>query len=653
MLRTIGVLGAAGLSLLLAVAAAAADFNPGDYDANGNGTIERDEVVSAIRDYFAGNIARDDVVELIRLYFSGANVEGPVVDLKLDVGDHRIAGYWSDGTADVAGTITLTVVGGESVTEAQPVEVTCADDGGMRPELCHWQADLLRDGLAMATSDFRVRVPAGLSTLIFSYGGVGSTKETLRREVYAPERIVGVSREEWDCYVDRVLDSTSVNIFGVADRYGCSGWRDKDRVHKMDRSRPLILWATGDDRYIALLRESIDELAPMLNHDVKWTDDETQANFKAYVGIPREEWKDYGLVGITPDELEAGGLAYGTTTPAGRVIPQKIIVWQMEHEWARDVPTLAKGVIIHELLHAFTGVAHVNGRPASTNGKARLPKLSPMDRALFTLNSHHLVWPGMRLSQVKDLVVFDDELLDDSLPEPSALDMVWGAASTLVESGAVRFTLTGGYIDDCDKPFGTSNDPAILDIGNFEGFLHAGASAARYQDSTGTYWMGRAAADWEWGYWTERDGALERLSWDEFGGLVIWRIWVGRLQYILYALISHWDEEDVDVAHQGDTVTLEVDLDRSYSSLFWEPGLSLDFTMILDAETHEIEGYTWKRSHPLPVYCDTYEEVAQDIELGIDFTVPPAIAADFVGWEFDRPQLFETTASEIRHPEAH
>ena len=41
------------------------------YDADGNGSIERDEVIAAIRDYFNNLITRDDVIAVIRLYFSG------------------------------------------------------------------------------------------------------------------------------------------------------------------------------------------------------------------------------------------------------------------------------------------------------------------------------------------------------------------------------------------------------------------------------------------------------------------------------------------------------------------------------------------------------------------------------------------------------
>ena len=157
-----------------------------------------------------------------------------------------------------------------------------------------------------------------------------------------------------------------MNALGALDFYGCSGWKSGTEVNKLKATRSVVLWATGDDRYIDILREGIDELSPILNVDVKWTGQETQATFKAYVGIPREEWADYGLTGITPGLLGAGGFASATTRDNGEVIPKKIVVWRTEWEWAGTTPAIAKSIIIHELLHALTGVdGHVSDRTAS------------------------------------------------------------------------------------------------------------------------------------------------------------------------------------------------------------------------------------------------------------------------------------------------
>ena len=64
--------------LAVAVSVSAAEFS--DYDSNGNCTIERDEVVEAVKDYFAGEVTRDFVVELVKFYFSG----NPVCEVEPD-----------------------------------------------------------------------------------------------------------------------------------------------------------------------------------------------------------------------------------------------------------------------------------------------------------------------------------------------------------------------------------------------------------------------------------------------------------------------------------------------------------------------------------------------------------------------------------------
>ena len=70
----LAVVGVLSTALLVLGTVTTALATPADYDANGNGTIERDEVVLAIKAYFAGDIERDEVIKVIKLYFSGANI---------------------------------------------------------------------------------------------------------------------------------------------------------------------------------------------------------------------------------------------------------------------------------------------------------------------------------------------------------------------------------------------------------------------------------------------------------------------------------------------------------------------------------------------------------------------------------------------------
>ena len=86
---------------------------PADYDANGNGTIERDEVILAIKDYFAGAISRDEVIEVIKFYFSGAMVDAgsslELGTLSLTHGDPAVTVPLSPTFASAIDTYTANV----------------------------------------------------------------------------------------------------------------------------------------------------------------------------------------------------------------------------------------------------------------------------------------------------------------------------------------------------------------------------------------------------------------------------------------------------------------------------------------------------------------------------------------------------------------
>lgn len=62
----------AGFGAIISVVIEVAEATHNRYDVNGNGVIDRSEVVDAIRDYFTGDITKGDVIELIKLYFAGA-----------------------------------------------------------------------------------------------------------------------------------------------------------------------------------------------------------------------------------------------------------------------------------------------------------------------------------------------------------------------------------------------------------------------------------------------------------------------------------------------------------------------------------------------------------------------------------------------------
>ena len=60
----------AGFGAIIIVTIEVAEASLHRYDLDGNGTIEREEVIAAIGDYFAGLIQKDGVIEVVKLYFS-------------------------------------------------------------------------------------------------------------------------------------------------------------------------------------------------------------------------------------------------------------------------------------------------------------------------------------------------------------------------------------------------------------------------------------------------------------------------------------------------------------------------------------------------------------------------------------------------------
>ncbi len=79
------------------------------YDTNNNATIEKSEVIAAIRDYFMGRITKAQTIAVIRLYFSAPRVGKPGVPKGLTAagnGQTRIDLSWSAPPSDGGAAIT-------------------------------------------------------------------------------------------------------------------------------------------------------------------------------------------------------------------------------------------------------------------------------------------------------------------------------------------------------------------------------------------------------------------------------------------------------------------------------------------------------------------------------------------------------------------
>ena len=439
-----------------------------------------------------------------------------------------------------------------------------------------------------------------------------------------PERILGVERHLWECYADRepIPDPWQAGAY----LYGCSGWASPTVV-KWLNDVPVKVWATGDPQYIETLDEVLNDLSPVLSLDFVWVEAEADADFRAFVGVKRE---DVDHLGFAPSSVDWGGFANANLS-TGEARSGYMVVWLIE-----PPPVYAaKGIIIHESLHALVPTHHTT-RPVSIMGGGGLNRWSRRDEQLMRLNSHRLIRPGMTMQEVRDLIVLRDELLDDPGPRvvTDPLEMVWRAYESLYDADSAGYKLTGGWIDrGCSQTFGVRRGPLEFKIGKFRRWRDD-PSLLYFHDHVNEFWV---FWDEDWHSYTRPliGGDWRSVSGDDLQYMTTWWGWKGKFHRAIRSVIAGSTADDFTVETTDDgNIRVHIRMDESYVYLLnWEDWgiVSLDFTLDLDPDTYEIKGYQWlHREDPgLDLDgCITYEEVATDFQVGVEIKLPEELRND-------------------------
>ena len=554
------------------------------------------------------------------------NTPVPVVKLVLRA-ESRVVGYWSDGTADVEVTATLRNEGTLRLDRAQDITATCIAEGDER-RACREEVSLsLQDGFAPNSESFSLRLPMGTTTMTFDYGGV----ESLAFDVEVPERILGVDRDVWECYAHR--PPGGVEVDGDV-RAGCGGWRTPT-VEKWLNDVPVKVWATGDATHIATLETVLMELSPIMDMEFEWVGSEEEADFKAFVGVPRS---DAPALGIDRDDplVHAWGFASASMN-GGEATSGRMVIWESDLTWSSSPIDLIRSVTIHEALHALVPMIGHSTRPVSIMGGSGLNIWSPRDAGLIRLNSHPLVRPGMSMDAVREVIVLTDELLDypqvesDGTPT-DALEIVWRAYVALEEAGSASYQLIGGWTDRaCNLTFGVRRGPIELSIGNFRVFKDDPALIS-LDFHTSQFYIAYSRKDAEFLHWQlSPGGTWEKVEREIVVDASSYWLWNGKLHRAIRSVLMDGSSEDISVDETSDgNLRLQVTLDDSYVNLWkWGPiDKTLDLTLVLNPETLAIEGYTWELHRNPDVYsgrCLRYKETATDGRLGVEIEVPEVI----------------------------
>ncbi len=586
------------------------------YDFDGDRGISKDEAIAAVLDYFAGRITKAQAIEVILRYFASPTEPGPgeeaSVSLALEA-EAQLAGYWSDGTADVAVTVSLRNVGRRPHQGVQGIGVTCRRGDVVVTECPDTITVELADGFGPGNAEFTVRAPMGSVPMAVELRVDDGPSTAI--EVAVPERILGVGRHIWECYGDRP---------GHMNR--CGGWRlDEESVRKWQPGKPIRVWAEGRQDYLEAVEVILAQMAELLNHTFETAESEEQADLVVYVGTSSHPGTCSG----------GGGCGRGFADPGS---DQHTIV--RGEVWVADLgDAVPRWVIGHELFHALIPQGHY---PSPYHLLGTVEGLSAADEAILRLHAHPLVKPGMTTREVEDLIVFDDQLLDASPGNVNTL--VWRAREALIEKGTASFTSRGVCLTDAQS----CRSHALEEFGWTGHRIGAlGLPGNHYQQlalqdgGLGAYVAGKE-------FWLESAGEWRSVDWNDFLHATGWRPNYTSLLTVLENILLLAHDGHVTASETSDgKIALET---RQGQELRLISGYRMGLSLVMDKETFQVSNYTVTICGPGDSSGCFFEIMAIDGEYGTGVIIPETIRQSTpspVEWE--GPEGTTTLSSGLHH----
>ena len=513
-------------------------------------------------------------------------------------------GYWSDGSANVEVVVSAYNSGVGAFSDTAEMSYSCAGAGGGDDVATGKFEFTMPDGFSAVTESITLRSSPGTLECRF----ISQERGTETHEFNVPAKIVGVSREVWECYSD-----DTINRHGDI---GCAG-REDERLVKWDLDRPLRVWATGDPDYIDVLWATLDRLSPLLGMTFTNTPSQNDADLEAWVGITRDDGPERWKTGICAD---ASGCASVTWAGDYSVISGTIAVWQVDSEWLQRVGLVdhrIEHVTLHELIHALVPMDHRDD-PMSVVNIINAPdwiELDPLEEAFIRLHRNRLIRPGMTMAEARQVIVLEDDVLDVAATREAdltPLEMLREAFRRLQNAGSASWQMQGGWRGArCDFDFGRA-DYTIAE------FFELGPNLTRFfGGSDRIFTFDRENWSREAGEWLKNSPEI----WDRTD----WRQGFGELHVLLVSALYFASSEDIRVSTvvSGET-SLRFLLERSILGSTWYRSAELRGRVTLDNDTLKIMSYEmdWLFDVTRSNSCDRYVIRTTNGEYGVSFDVP-------------------------------
>ena len=539
--------------------------------------------------------------------------ESPPLEWSLaGVSDVQSVRYWSDGSANVKFETTLRNEGSELVWGDIPISVECLRDETI-VGACGGEYELAIDPTSRSNVlSQTIRVPQGETELVFAQGD----QRPVVRTANVPQRILGVERKIWDCFSDTSNSRrNSPEDAGV----GCGGWRN-EYVAKWEVGEPILLWTSGDQRYEDILFGVLDDLAPVLGIEFATASSRRRADILAFLGLPRDGTKLEGL-----KCNNAAGCAAFDINSNGTIGSAKLVVWPPTASLdEKGFEHMIHSVVLHELLHVLTGMLHRHHDRTSVMSYDSLDykTLSATDSALLRILTHPLVEPNMKFHEIRELVVFEDELVDPPIdPEMSVRQVLRRTHAKLMDAGSARYEINGGW-PGCNLRF----DKAAYEFGELR---PRAPRWVHYADEKDDFYMIRSTSrEVPLQFWVELIGRWRLVPGNIVQQGVSFRDSFSNPLGMLSSINIYASDDDLEVISQEDArMVLRVSMEGADVRAGWSRKTLLDVEMEIDVEEFTIDRYTmmWTLDPEDENVCKDYRIEAQLVDYGAKFELPEEI----------------------------
>lgn len=528
------------------------------------------------------------------------------------VSDAQEIRYWSDGSANVVFETTMLNTGSELVVGDTTVLIECTKSNEV-VENCggEYKIDLDPSEHPNATRH-TIKVPAGTTTLTFSH----RDEPPLTTSAKVPERILGVEREIWECFSDTSnLGRETPDDTGI----GCAAWRN-DYIAKWPVGEPISVWTSGDENYKEIFNQALEAIGPVLNLEFESAATKSESDLIAYLGLPRDETR--------LDRLRcnhAAGCAQFNIASDGSITDARLVVWPPTV--ISDKITLDHqiySIALHELIHVLTGMLHRHHDRTSVMSYDSLDYLTlgEQDKALLRISAHPLVEPGMRFGEIRELIVFADELVDPPVEsELSIEEILRRTHARLMDDGSAVFEIRGGW-PSCRRNF----DWSEYEIG---GIRPRAPRWVHFKNDRNHYYMIRTPAPRSsLRYWFEVADEWREVSAVTLPRLTSFRDSFSNPLALLSSINIYGEDLEMKVVSRGgDVLKFEALLDGGDVRTSWSKKTTVNVELEVDTSDFKILSYEMYWSfdpHDLGV-CEDYQVEAKNVDYGSEFVFPPTI----------------------------